>query len=473
MARTIYPVILSGGSGTRLWPLSRDLLPKQLLSLVGPESLMAATARRVSGDGFAGPVIVCNQDHRFLVEEQLAAIGIVPEAIVIEPVARNTAPAIAAAAALLQARDPGALMLVLPSDHLIRDLPALSAAIATAALAAEAGKLVTFGITPTAPETGYGYIRQAGPVESVPGAFKIERFVEKPDLATAAGYLAEGEWSWNSGMFVFPADLMLEELAEFEPAIAAGAAKSVEAGTKDGVVLRLNADLFGAVPSKSIDYALMEKTGKSAIVPANLGWSDIGSWSALWEIGDKDHTANVTIGDVMTEDTEGSYLRSTGPLIATLGLKDVIMVATGDVVMVAAKDRAQDVKRFVNRLKSSGRTESVSHATLNLPWGTVQSLDSGENYRVRRLTVKPGARPSLKKHAQRAKHWVVVNGKALVTRDDETVTLDANMSIAIPAGAAHRVQNIGDAPLELIEVQSGAYLGDDDLIRLSDDYGRT
>jgi mannose-1-phosphate guanylyltransferase/mannose-1-phosphate guanylyltransferase/mannose-6-phosphate isomerase len=472
MTRTIYPVILSGGSGTRLWPLSRDLLPKQLLALVGPESLLAATARRVSGAGFAGPIVVCNQDHRFLVEEQLAAIGIVPEAIVIEPVARNTAPAIAAAAALIKARDPDALMLVLPSDHLIRDLPALSAAIATAARAAEAGKLVTFGITPTAPETGYGYIRQAGPVDGVPGAFKIERFVEKPDLATAAGYLAEGVWCWNSGMFVFPADLMLDELTRFEPEIAGGAAQAVAAARRSGVVLTLDAAIFGAVPSKSIDYALMEKTDRSAIVPANLGWSDIGSWSALWEIGEKDHTANVAIGDVMTEDTDGSYLRSHGPLIAALGLKDVIIVATGDVVMAAAKDRAQDVKRFVARLKAGGRTEGVSHVTVNLPWGTVQALDAGETYRVRRLTVKPGARPSLKKHTQRAKTWTVVSGTAKVTREDESVTLTANMSVAIPAGAAHRVENIGDAPLELIEVQSGTYLGDDDLVRLSDDYGR-
>ncbi len=473
MTRTIYPVILSGGSGTRLWPLSRDLLPKQLLSLVGPESLLAGTVRRVSGDGFAGPIIVCNQDHRFLVQEQLAAIGVTPEAIIIEPVARNTAPAIAAAAALLQARDPGALMLVLPSDHLIRDLPALSAAIATAAKTAEAGRLVTFGITPTAPETGYGYVRQGGPIHGIGGAFDIAKFVEKPDLATAAGYLAQGDWSWNSGMFVFPADLMLAELAAFEPEMTAGAIRSVEEATKDGPVLRLNDAIFGAVPSKSIDYALMEKTGKAAIVPANLGWSDIGSWSALWEIGDKDETANVTVGDVMTEETEGSYLRSHGPLIATLGLKDVIMVATGDVVMAIAKDRAQDVKRFVTRLRESGRTEGISHKLVNQPWGTAQALDSGTRYQVKRLTVKPGAKLSLKTHAQRAKHWIVVNGTARVTRDGELITLTTNMSISIPVGAANRVENIGSEPLELIEVRSGDYLGEDDFVRLHDDYGRT
>ncbi len=473
MTRTIYPVILSGGSGTRLWPLSRDLMPKQLLSLVGPESLLAGTVRRVTGDGFAGPIVVCNQDHRFLVQEQLAAIGVTPEAIIIEPVARNTAPAIAAAAAWLQKRDPGALLLVLPSDHLIRNSAALSTAIKTAAEAADAGRLVTFGITPTAPETGYGYIRQGGPIGGIDGAFDIAKFVEKPDLATAAGYLAEGDWNWNSGMFVFRADLMLAELAVFEPEMTAGAIESVEAGTKDGPVLRLDDTIFGAVASKSIDYALMEKTTKSAIVPANLGWSDIGSWSALWEIGDKDDTANVSIGDVMTEETEGSYLRSHGPLIATLGLKDIIMVATGDVVMAIAKDRAQDVKRFVTRLRESGRTEGISHKLVNQPWGTVQALDSGTRYQVKRLTVKPGAKLSLKSHAQRAKHWVVVNGTARVTRGDELVTLTANMSISIPVGAANRVENIGSDPLELIEVRSGDYLGEDDFVRLHDDYGRT
>jgi len=453
MSRKIYPVILSGGSGTRLWPLSRDLLPKQLLALVGEESLLAATARRVSGDGFAGPVIVCNADHKILVQDQLAAIGIAPEAIVIEPVARNTAPAIAAAAALLSERDPDAMMLVLPSDHIIRDLPALNAAIAAAAKAADAGCLVTFGITPTAPETGYGYIRSGDPLPGVDGAFKIARFVEKPDLATAAGYLAEGDWSWNSGMFVFPAGLMLKELENFEAEIAAGSVMAVEKARRDGEVVLLDPVTFADIPSKSIDYALMEKTALAAVVPASLGWSDVGSWLALWTIGDKDDGENVMIGDVMAEDTDGSYLRSHGPLIAALGLKDIVIVATGDVVMAAHKDRAQDVKRFVGRLKTAGRTEHVSHRLVQRPWGTFQTVDDGPNFEVKRVTVKPGA--ALAEDAERAAHWTVVGGAARVSRGDEVLNLTAGMSVDIPAGKAHRFENVGAAPLELVAVRFG------------------
>jgi mannose-1-phosphate guanylyltransferase/mannose-1-phosphate guanylyltransferase/mannose-6-phosphate isomerase len=472
MSRTIYPVILSGGSGTRLWPLSRDHFPKQLLALVGPESLLVATARRVHGAGFAPPMIVCNQDHRFLVREQLEAVGITPDAIVIEPVARNTAPAIAAAAALLAKQDPSALMLVLPSDHIVRDLDAFARAVATAADAAATGCLVTFGITPTAPETGYGYIRRGAALGKPEGAFRIERFVEKPDLATAAGYLADGAWSWNSGMFVFPAKLLLDELASFEPAMVTGVTQAVEKAGRDDNVISLDADAFGGVPSKSIDYALMERTKHSAIVPADLGWSDVGSWSALWDIADRDKAGNVAIGDVMAEDTEGSYLRSHGPLLATLGVKDLVVVATGDVVMVAAKDRAQDVKTFIARLRESGRTEGTSHIVVNRPWGTYQTVDSGAQYQVKRITVKPGCKLSLQKHAKRAEHWVVVNGTARVTRDDDILTLRANMSTYIPLGAVHRLENAGPDPLELIEVQSGSYLGEDDIVRLSDDYGR-
>jgi mannose-1-phosphate guanylyltransferase/mannose-6-phosphate isomerase len=453
MSRKIYPVILSGGSGTRLWPLSRDLYPKQLLALIGPESLLAATARRVSGDSFAGPVIVCNADHKFLVQDQLAEIGIVPEAIIIEPVARNTAPAIAAAAALLRERDPDAVMLVLPSDHIIRDLPALTAAIGAAAKAADTGCLVTFGITPTAPETGYGYIRSGEPLGGIDGAFKIARFVEKPNLATAAGYLAEGDWSWNSGMFVFPAELMLTELSRFEPELTAGAVRAVEAAARSGEVVALDPVIFADIPSKSIDYALMERTGISAIVPASLGWSDVGSWSALWDIGDKDHTDNVMVGDVIAEETGGSYLRSHGPLIATLGIQDMIIVATGDVVMVAAKDRAQDVKRFVGRLKDGGRTEHVSHQVVNQPWGTFQAIDNGPNFQVRRVTVKPGA--ALSEEAQAAEHWTVAHGTARVTRGTDVLTLTAGMSLDIPIGSVHRTENIGTGPLELVTVRFG------------------
>jgi mannose-1-phosphate guanylyltransferase/mannose-6-phosphate isomerase len=456
MSRKIYPVILSGGSGTRLWPLSRDLYPKQLLSLIGPESLLAATARRVSGDSFAGPVIVCNADHKYLVQDQLAEIGVTPEAIIIEPVARNTAPAIAAAAALLRERDPDALLLVLPSDHIIRDLPALTAAIGAAAKAADTGCLVTFGITPTAPETGYGYIRSGEPLGGIDGAFRIARFVEKPNFATAETYLADGGWTWNSGMFVFPAGLMLTELARFEPELTAGSIQSVEAAKRDGAVVALDPVIFADIPSKSIDYALMERTEISAIVPASLGWSDVGSWSALWDIGDKDNAENVLIGDVMAEDTDGSYLRSHGPLIATLGVKDVIVVATADVVMVASKDRAQDVKRFVGRLKDGGRTEHVSHRVVNQPWGTHQEVDRGPNHRVQRLTVKPGAKLSLDKDSGPAEHWIVLSGSARVTHGDELVTLSPGMSVDIPLGAARHLENIGAEPLELVEIRFGA-----------------
>jgi len=472
MPARVYPVILSGGSGTRLWPLSRDLLPKQLLSLIGEMSLLAATANRVSGEGFAPPIVICNEDHRFMVAEQLAAAGIAPEAIIIEPVGRNTAPAIAAAAALLTERDPEAMMLVLPSDHLIGDEPAFLFAIGIAVKAAGARRLVTFGITPTAPETGYGYIRRGPALGDCAGAFEIDRFVEKPDLRTALEYLADGGWSWNSGMFVFPVALLLEELGRLEPEMVAGAVESVRCAQTNAEAVQLAVEAFGAIEGKSIDYALMEHTPHAAVVPASLGWSDIGSWQALWDIGAKDGASNVTVGDVMVEDTHGSYLRSHGPLIAGLGLKDVIVVATRDVVLAAAKDRAQDVKLFVNRLRATERTEARSPAVVHRPWGTLQTVDSGPFYQVKRITVKPGFRRALQTHARRTEHWVVVNGVARVTRGDEILVLSANMSVDIPLGAVHRLENPGPDPLELIEVQSGDYLGEDDIVRLADDWGR-
>lgn len=472
MSSKIYPVILSGGSGTRLWPLSRDLLPKQLLPLFQDLSLLAATAERVSGETFGRPVIVCNQEHRFMVAEQLQSVGIAPEAIILEPVARNTAPAIAAAAAVLRARDPEAIMLVLPSDHVIQNQAAFEEAIEAATAAATHGHLVTFGITPTAPETGYGYIRSGLALPGASGAYQIARFVEKPDLATAGSYLADGNWSWNSGMFVFPAGLLIDELARFEPELTAAALQSVERANIDLDFVRLDETAFAKAASKSIDYALMERTERASVVPADLGWNDIGSWSALWDIGDKDADANVTVGDVIAEDTKGSYLRTQGPLLATLGLDNVIVVATGDVVLAAAKDRAQDVKTLVTRLRAAGRPEAISHSVVNRPWGTYQSIDAAPGFQVKRITVKPGSKLSLQKHAKRAEHWIVVNGTATVTRDDETLTLTANMSTYIPLGAVHRLENSGKDLLQLIEVQCGSYLGEDDIVRLSDDYGR-
>ncbi|GIL41439.1 mannose-1-phosphate guanylyltransferase/mannose-6-phosphate isomerase [Roseiterribacter gracilis] len=472
MQAKIFPVILSGGSGTRLWPLSRDLLPKQLIPLVASNSLLAETARRVAGAGFAGPLVVCNEDHRFIVAEQLRAVGCTPTAIVLEPVARNTAPAVAAAAAIALARDPDALLLVLPSDHVISDEAAFAKAAAMAAKAAERGKLVTFGITPTKPETGYGYIARGKVLDGVPGAYEVERFVEKPDRATAESYVASGTWTWNSGMFLFPAKLLLAELSRFDAAIVDAAMKSVEKAESDLVFTRLNRDAFADAPSQSIDYALMEKTDKAAVVPADLGWSDVGSWSAMWELGDKDNHGNVAIGDVIALDTEGCYLRGDGHLIATLGLKDVVLVVGKDVVMAASKDRAQDVKKIVTELKSRGRKEAEAHPVVFRPWGNYETIDAGPGFQVKRITVKPGQKLSLQKHAHRAEHWVVVSGTARVTRDDDILTLRANMSTYIPLGAVHRLENPGTSPLELIEVQSGSYLGEDDIVRLSDDYGR-
>lgn len=468
----IYPVILSGGSGTRLWPLSRELYPKQLLPLVGTLSLLQETAKRASGAPFAAPLIVCNDEHRFIIAEQLRHLDIKPRAMVLEPVARNTAPAIAAAAALLVASDPDAVMMVLPSDHTIADEPAFRKAAATAAAAARSGKLVAFGITPTSPETGYGYIRSAAPLAGVAGAFAIERFVEKPDLQTAEGYLREGMWSWNSGMFMFPAKLFLDELKRFEPAIADAAIAAAAKSAKDLDFVRLDKDNFSAAPSKSVDYAVMERTKLAAIVPANLGWSDVGAWSALWDLGKKDASGNVCVGDVITEQTSNSYLRSEKPLVATLGVDNLVVVATADVVLVADKDRAQDVKKIVEQLKAKKRSEAVSHPVVYRPWGSYQTIDIGSRFQVKRITVKPGAKLSLQKHAHRAEHWVVVSGKARVTRDEDLLVLKENMSTYIPLGSVHRLENIGEEMLDLIEVQSGGYLGEDDIVRLEDTYGR-
>jgi mannose-1-phosphate guanylyltransferase/mannose-1-phosphate guanylyltransferase/mannose-6-phosphate isomerase len=456
MPRTIYPVILSGGSGTRLWPLSRDLFPKQLLPLVSHESLLAATARRATGDDFARPIIVCNRDHRLLVERQMGEVGITPEAIIIEPIARNTAPAIAAAALLLQARDPDALMLVLPSDHIIRNTVEFALAVATAAQTAEAGYLVTFGITPTAPETGYGYIRAGAPIPDIDGAYSIERFVEKPNLDTAIGYLAEGDWSWNSGMFVFPVAFMLEELARFEPAMTEATRQAVSEAEHDGAVVTLDRAAFGEAPSKSIDYALMEPTEKSAVVPVDLGWSDVGSWSALWEIADKDESQNVLIGDVMVEKTAGSYLRSHGPLIATLGVDDMIVVATGDVVMVAAKHRAQDVKTFVNRLRGANRTEGISHRLIHHPWGSHEILASDRDCEVKRVTLMPGAKLTPEINPGHAVSLSVVAGTAELTLDGEERALAAPGSVHVRAGGALSIENAGADLLKMIVVQSAA-----------------
>lgn len=465
----IVPVILSGGSGTRLWPLSRELYPKQLLALAGPRTMIQDTAARVAAAPFGPPVVVCNEEHRFIIAEQLRAIGIAPRAILLEPIGRNTAAAAAAAARLL---DPGETMMLLPSDHVVRDAGAFAAAVATARTAVDAGRLVTFGIDPEAPETGYGYIRRGAPLADVPGAFAVDRFVEKPDLKTAQGYLAEGGWAWNSGMFLFAAGAFLDELAAFEPAIGEAATEALAKAARDLDFVRLDKDIFAKAPSKSIDYAVMERTKRSAVVPARLGWSDVGAWNALWEIGQRDAAGNVLLGDVIATDTTNSYLRSEDRLIAAVGIDNLVVVATKDVVMVADKDRAQDVKKVVDRLKADGRSEATAHPVVYRPWGTYQTVDLGARHQVKHIMVKPGAKISLQKHARRAEHWVVVSGTARVTRDEDVLVLRENMSTYIPVGCVHRLENLGTEPLRIVEVQSGDYLGEDDIVRLEDSYGR-
>ena len=473
MAANIYPVILSGGSGTRLWPQSRTSYPKQFLPLVSDQSLLQETARRVSDPtAFAAPLMVCNEEHRFLVAEQLREIGIQPSHIVLEPVARNTAPAVAVAAFLLAARDPDALMLVLPSDHMIGDTGALQAAIQTAADAAKDGALVTFGIKPTRPETGYGYIAAGGPVDNTQGCLKVESFVEKPDLATAEGYLKDGSYFWNSGMFLFAASVFLEECGLFEPDILEGAEAAVAGAETDLDFLRLAMAPFAAVPSKSIDYAVMERTMRATVVPADIGWNDVGSWASLGEIGDKDADGNVIKGDSLAIDSRNSFISTDGPLVTVLGVEDLAVVATMDAVLVLPLDRTQDVKTIIDRLKAEKRDESSLHPRVYRPWGFYQTVHDGDRFQVKRITVNAGAFLSLQRHHHRAEHWVVVNGVAEVTKDDATFILHENESVYLPPLCIHRLVNPGKVPLNLIEVQSGSYLGEDDIERYEDIYGR-
>jgi mannose-1-phosphate guanylyltransferase/mannose-1-phosphate guanylyltransferase/mannose-6-phosphate isomerase len=471
----IHPVILSGGAGTRLWPLSRELFPKQLLPLAGPDSLLQDTALRAQGEGFAAPVIVCNAEHRFAIAEQLRQAGIAPAALLLEPIGRNTAAAVAAAAAHLAAAGAADedCLLVLPSDHVVTARDAFLAAVARAAAAAARGHLVTFGISPSGPETGYGYIRQGTALDGLTGAFAVERFVEKPDIATAKRYLAEGGWSWNSGMFLFPLGALRAELAAHAPEVAAAAGRAVALAVRDLDFVRLDRDAFAAAPSISVDYALMEKTGKAAVVPADLGWSDVGSWSALWEIGRRDADGNVALGDVLAERTRNSYLRSEHRLLATVGIEDTIVVALKDAVLVAARDEAQHVKAIVDRLKQAGRGEASAHPRVYRPWGSYETIDLGPRFQVKRIIVNPGQRISLQTHARRAEHWVCVQGVARVTRGEDTLTLRENMSTYIPVGCVHRLENPGDEPAHVIEVQSGDYLGEDDIVRIEDSYGRS
>jgi mannose-1-phosphate guanylyltransferase/mannose-6-phosphate isomerase len=467
----LTPIILSGGAGTRLWPLSRELHPKQLLALTSSRTMLQETAARLAGmPSVEGPVVVCNESHRFLVAEQMRQLGTKPAAIVLEPVGRNTAPAIALAAhAALASAGEGAVMLVLPADHVIRDVAAFQAAVAAALPAAREGKLVTFGIVARTPETGYGYIRRgagAGPI------YPIAQFVEKPDLERAKGFVAAGDYYWNSGMFLFKARRYLDELARFAPDIDAACRKAYETAGRDLDFTRIDAAQFEACRSDSIDYAVMEKTADAVVVPLDAGWSDVGSWSSLYEALPANAEGNVTHGDVLAEDTNGCYLYAESRLIGTVGLKDHVVVETKDAVLVAHKDRVQDVKKLVTKLKAQGRYEHSLHREVFRPWGSYDSIDAGDRFQVKRLTVKPGASMSLQLHHHRAEHWIVVEGTARITRNDEVFLLEENQSTYIPVGAKHRIENPGKITLQMIEVQSGSYLGEDDIVRFEDRYGR-
>ena len=468
----IYPIVLSGGSGTRLWPMSRTLYPKQLLTLLGRESLLQETVRRVADDGrFFPPLVVANEEHRFIIAEQLREILVRPHALLLEPVGRNTAPAACVAALALSEAEPDPLMLVMPSDHTITDVGAFLAATDLAATAARSGVLVAFGITPERPETGYGYIRR-GEALNTEGVFAVSEFVEKPGPKRAKQYLASGEYSWNSGLFLFPARLYIDELERLRPTMVATCRRALAEGRWDSDFIRLDKDAFSACDSDSIDYAVMEKTERAAVVPVAMGWSDIGSWDALWEMSAKDCDGNSLEGNVLAEDTRNCYLRSEAGLVAAIGVEDLVVVGTADAVMVAPRNRTQEVKKLVSRLVSEHRGEADALPTVHRPWGSFTSLHSGHRVQVKHIVVKPGGRLSLQMHHHRAEHWVVVQGTAKIRRGEEELMLTEDQSTYIPLGTAHRLENPGKIPLHLIEVQSGSYLGEDDIVRLEDSYGR-
>jgi len=464
----LQPVLLSGGSGTRLWPLSREAYPKQFLPLAGDRTMVQDTWLRIAPLAGARPIVVANEEHRFLVAEQLRQIGAPAPHIVLEPVGRNTAPAIAAAALQAMAEGDDPVLLVLPSDHVVRDAEGFRRAVQAALPAAEAGALLTFGIVPDAPETGFGYIQ----AEAGEGLRKVSRFVEKPDAAIAQSYLDAGGYYWNSGMFLFRASRYLDELERFRPDIIAAVRAAFAGANSDGDFVRLDKEAFAASPSDSIDYAVMERTSHAMVLPVDIGWNDVGSWSALWEVGQRDEDGNAHHGDVIAVDTRNSYAYAQR-LVALVGLDDIVVVETDDAVLVARKDRVQEVKQVVARLKDGQRSQAVLHREVHRPWGSYDSVDMGVRHQVKRIKVKPGAKLSLQSHAHRAEHWIVVKGVARVTRDNDVFELYENQSTYIPIGAKHRLENPGKEPLELIEVQSGDYLGEDDIVRYSDIYGRS
>ncbi len=464
----MIPVILSGGSGTRLWPLSRSQHPKQFLPLVSEHTMVQETVLRLQGlKNLQPPLAVCNENHRFMMAEQLRETGIHPAGIILEPVGRNTAPAIALAALTAQADDT---LLVLPADHVITDVPSFQSIVEKADKLAQQDYMVTFGIIPTAPETGYGYIRAGQATDE--SSFRIDAFVEKPDLDTAQQYVDSGDYYWNSGMFAFKAGRYLEELEKFQPDILKACRKALENAQRDLDFIRVDKEIFLNCPSDSIDYAVMEKTDQGIVIPLDAGWNDIGSWSALWDITDKDGQGNAVSGDVIALDTENSFLLSQSKLVVTVGIDNIVVIDTDDAVMIAAKDRVQDVKLVVDQLKDKQRSEASIHRKVYRPWGYYHSIDNGERHQTKRIVVNPGSRLSLQKHHHRAEHWIVVKGTAMVTRGDEKILLSENESTYIPLGVTHCLENPGVIPLEMVEVQSGSYLGEDDIVRFKDDYGR-
>ena len=477
----LQPVILSGGSGTRLWPLSREQYPKQLLPLVGADTMLQATALRIRDGGgdyklIEAPVVVCNEEYRFITAEQLRAAGRPSKHIVLEPFGRNTAPALTLAALLAHQDKDDPILLVMPADHVIRDVDAFQAAIKQGIPHAVAGAMVTFGIVADYPETGYGYIRRG---KAVDGAYAIDRFVEKPDAATAQHYVDAGDYLWNSGLFMMRASVWLRAIDHFQPAMAAACRTAFESGKQDHDFYRIDKAAFEACPADSIDYAVMEKLADASalgiegrIIPLAAGWSDVGAWDALWDVSEKDAAGNVARGDVMLVQASNNLVFAQGRLVACVGIENLVIVETADAVMVADKDNMQEVKQIVARLKEQKRIEAVTHRKIHRPWGWYDSIDAGERFQVKRIVVNPGCTLSLQMHHHRAEHWVIVKGTARITRGEEVFLLSENQSTYIPLGVTHRLENPGKFPLEMIEVQSGSYLGEDDIVRFEDTYGR-